>query len=459
MEAHGQPEEAIRAFSHYYKLLTRGEKGLIDSAQVESIEMLTDYEELDGLELIGHRAIGKVVVLKLNGGLGTTMGLKVPRCLVPVKEGLTFLDIAVSQNLQLRQQLSGSLPLLFMNSFHTRAATVKALEQYPQLGNELPLEFVQHRVPKIDADSLQPVSGQPELAQAWCPPGHGDLYSSLRTTGLLDALIKRGHDFAFVSNADNLGAVLDLRLLGFMVECRVPMVMEAAYRTPSDRKGGHLSKGKNGQLVVREFAQCPPDELEQFQDIHAFPYFNTNNIWLHLPSLRDFLETNEGFMPLFPIFNQKPLDPLQPAGQQIIQMESALGSAISVFPGATAVRVPRSRFLPVKRCEDLLVMQSDVFQINQQFRLIMNAKRLTATPPRRPPQVSLDPRYYGTYDRLRAHFPHGSPSMVLCESLTVKGNVVFGRDIRLEGDVTITNDCTEARILADRQVIRGDVHL
>ncbi len=457
MQAHGQPPEAIRAFAYYYELLARGEKGWIDSKQVQAVEILTDYEELDGFELIGHGAIGKVVVLKLNGGLGTTMGLTGPRCLVPVQEGLTFLDITVDQVLYLRRQLNRQLPLLFMNSFHTQAATAQALHRCLPRSNGLPLTFEQHRMPKIDAETLQPVTGRPQLAQAWCPPGHGDLYATLRTTGLLDLLTAQGYEYVFVSNADNLGAVLDLRILGYMVECQVPMLMEAAYRTLSDRKGGHLSKGTNGQLVIREFAQCPPTERDQFQDIRTFPYFNTNNIWLHLPSLRDYLAEQDGFMRLVPIFNRKPLDPRKPAGRQIIQLESALGSAISVFPGATAIRVPRSRFLPVKRCEDLLVMQSDVYQVNLQSRFIMNPKRLTATPPRRPPQVDLDPRFYGTYDRLRARFPQGAPSMVNCASLRIEGDVIFGRDIRLEGHVVITNERPEARILADGQVIRGDL--
>ncbi len=456
MQAQGQPPEAIQAFSYYYERLLQGEKGWLDATQVHAVEMLTDYEELDGFELIGHDATAKIVVLKLNGGLGTTMGLTVPRCLVPVKAGMTFLDIAVQQVLYLRQRLNRYLPLLFMNSFHTRAATRKALQRYPQLCNGLPLEFEQHRMPKIDAETLQPVTGGPALVQAWCPPGHGDLYAALRTTGLLDTLIAQGHEYAFVSNADNLGAVLDLRILGYMVECRVPMLMEATYRTPLDRKGGHLAKGQNGQLAIREFAQCPPAEIDRFQDIRTFPYFNTNNIWLHLPALRDYLAAQDGFMRLSPIFNRKPLDPQKPADRQIIQLESALGAAIAVFPGATAIRVPRSRFLPVKRCEDLLVMQSDVYQINPQSRFIMNPKRLTATPPRRPPQVSLDPRYYGTYNCLQARFPQGAPSMVRCESLTIEGDVVFGRDIRLEGHVTITNEHPEARLLADGQVIRGD---
>ncbi len=459
MQGQGQPEEAIQAFSYYFRLLALGEQGFIDSKQVESVEILTDYEELDGFELIGHNAVENVVVLKLNGGLGTTMGLKVPRCLVPVKNGMTFLEIAVRQVLHLRQQLNLYLPLLFMNSFHTRAATVKALNHFPQLSNGLPLEFEQHRMPKIDAESMQPVTGRTEPAQEWCPPGHGDLYASLRTSGLLDSLIAKGYEYAFVSNADNLGAVLDFRILGYMVECQVPMLMEAAYRTPSDRKGGHLSKGREGQLVIREFAQCPPAELDQFQDIRTFPFFNTNNIWLHLPSLRDYLAQQDGFMRLFPIFNQKPLDPDAPLGRQVIQMESALGSAISVFPGATAIRVPRSRFLPVKHCEDLLVMQSDVYQVNPQSRLIMNPKRLTAAPPRRPPQVTLDPCYFATYNNLKERFPQGIPSLVKCESLRVVGNVVFGRDIRLEGEVKITNDSPEVRYVADCQVIRGDLRL
>lgn len=457
MAVQGQPPEAIAAFTYYYDLLIQGEHGLIGSARVQRVDTLTDYEELDGFELIGNGMLEKVVVLKLNGGLGTTMGLSVPRCLVPVKNRRTFLDITVRQVLHLRQRLNRYLPLIYMNSFHTRAATVAALDAYPDLSNGLPLEFEQHRMPRISGDTLMPICGADNSDQAWNPPGHGDLYASLRTTGLLDALIDKGHEYAFISNADNLGAVLDLRILGYMAECEVPMLMEAAYRSSSDRKGGHLCMGEDGRLLIRELAQCPPEELERFQDIQTFPYFNTNNIWLHLPSLRDYLDRSDGFMRLLPIFNRKPRDRERPEAGQIIQLESALGAAISIFPGAAAIRVPRSRFLPVKRCEDLLVMQSDVYLLNPQSRMIMNPKRLTATPPRRPPQVELDPRFYDSVGKLQTRFPKGAPSMVRCESLKISGDVVFGGGIRLEGRVAIENRGDTPAVLEDNRVIRGEL--
>jgi UTP--glucose-1-phosphate uridylyltransferase len=45
-----------------------------------------------------------------------------------------------------------------------------------------------------------------------------------------------------VSNSDNLGATLDLKLLGHFVSSDAPFMMEVAQRTESDKKGGHLCR-------------------------------------------------------------------------------------------------------------------------------------------------------------------------------------------------------------------------
>lgn len=459
MRALGQSPEAVQAFRHYYALLAQGASGFIPSRDIQPVEHLTDYEELDGYELTGYEMAEKVVVLKLNGGLGTSMGLDVPKCLIPVREGMTFLEFIVHQVMYLRQRLDKHLPLLFMNSFHTRTATLAALADFPQLRNGLALDFEQHRIPKLAADSLAPVDWPADPAKEWCPPGHGNLYPALRSTGLLDALLDEGYVYAFVSNADNLGAVLDIKILGYMVEYAVPMLMEVAYRTPSDRKGGHLAQDHRGHFLIREYAQCPAAEQSQFQDIHTYQFFNTNNIWLHLPSLRTLLEAEGGFLRLPPIFNRKPVDPTDPASPMIIQLESAMGSAISVIPGASALRVPRHRFLPVKHCEDLLVMQSDVYQRNHQFRLVMNPKRITPRPPRRPPHLDLDPVYFGSHPELQQRFPQGPPSLVRCTSLQIRGDVRFGRDVVLQGDVAIINGTGAPYCVPDGTLIQGDLRI
>ncbi len=99
-------------------------------------------------------------------------------------------------------------------------------------------------------------------AKEWNPPGHGDLYAAISTSGTLDQLLEGGYEYAFVSNSDNLGAVLDTEILGYFAEERLPFLMEVAHRTRADRKGGHLAQLENGQLILRELAQCPPDETQ-----------------------------------------------------------------------------------------------------------------------------------------------------------------------------------------------------
>ena len=452
MRKDGQPSPAIASFLHFHRLLETGATGLLTAAEALPVERLTDYEELDGYELSGHEYVDQALILKFNGGLGTSMGLDLPRCLLPVRDGLTFLDYIARQVRYLQRQLDRHVPLLFMNSFHTRDATREALAAYPELRNGVVPDFVQHRFPKIAPDTLAPVAWPANPDREWCPPGHGDVFASLASTGLLDELLAAGYRYVFLSNADNLGATLDIKILGYMVENRVPLLMEVANRTRSDRKGGHLAQSAGGSLLLREFAQCPAGELESFQDIRRYQFFNTNNLWAHLPSIKETLRSHCGFLPLSPIFNRKPVDPADASTPEAIQMESAAGSAISVVEGAAALRVPRIRFLPVKRCEDLLIVQSDVYRTARSHRLVMNPKRINPQP-RRSPRVHLDPRFYGHYRDLEARFPFGAPSLVRCLSLEVEGDVRFGKDVVVEGHVRVCNPHPRPMLIPDGTIL------
>ena len=135
-----------------------------------------------------------------------------------------------------------------MNSFATRDDTLAALERYPELPVDgLPLDFLQGKVPKLREDDLEPVSWPADPALEWAPPGHGDVYASLATSGMLDVLLERGYRYLFLSNSDNLGAVLDPRILGWFAEQGLPFVSELTDRTESDRKGGHLARRRVGR--------------------------------------------------------------------------------------------------------------------------------------------------------------------------------------------------------------------
>jgi len=435
MEAVGMPPLIQAIFEHHYQLLLAGETGYINSDEAQSVDTLPNAEALsDHYATVGEDVLDQVVVLKLNGGLGTGMGLDGPKSLLPVKEGLSFLDIIVKQVQYIRAQSGARVPLVLMNSFNTQTQTLDDLAKHPDFVQDVPLDFVQHKAPKIWADSLLPVQWSADPAKEWCPPGHGDIYPTLISSGILQQLLDKGYQYIFVSNSDNLGAVLDPKLLGYFAEHRLPFMMEVADRTVMDRKGGHLARQPSGQLILRELAQCPPNEGALFQDIERYRYFNTNNLWIHLPTLARLLEERKGLLGLPLIRNRKPVDPTQADSPSVYQLETAMGSAIAVFQGAQAMRVPRSRFVPVKKNNDLLALWSDVYELTEDFHVRLNSLCKDG-----PPVIDLDPLYYQLIGDLYERFPEGAPSLLNCTSLQVRGDVQFGKDVRLQGDVHIVN--------------------
>lgn len=429
MRAEQLPEIVIRTFKHYYDQLATGQTGLIPEADIQPIASLPDLEQLPAeLAEVGRAALPKTLLVKLNGGLGTGMGLAGAKSLLVVKEGLTFLDIIA------RQAQHAGVPLVLMNSFNTRADSLAALARYPGLGGRIPLDFLQHKVPKVRQADLAPAEWPQEPDLAWCPPGHGDIYTALVTSGMLETLLANGYEVAFVANADNLGAALDPTLLGYFVANRFPFLMEVADRTGADRKGGHLAqRTRDGRLALRESAQCPAEDEDAFQDIGRHRFFNTNNLWLNLPALKKLLDERDGVLGLPMIRNSKTLDPRDPAAPQVYQLETAMGAAISLFAGAGALRVPRTRFAPVKSCEDLLAVRSDAYVLTADWRIILNPARTLPAPP----VVQLDPRYYKRIDDLEARFPCGAPSLVDCERLVVTGDVRFGPGLVCHGVVEV----------------------
>jgi UTP--glucose-1-phosphate uridylyltransferase len=322
--------------------------------------------------------------------------------------------------------------LVLLNSFATRAASLQALEKYPELAQDVPLDIVQNKVPKLRADDLLPVSWPDAPHLEWAPPGHGDVYTVLLSSGLLDDLLDRGYHTIFVSNADNLGATLDPSILAWFVDSAAPFAMEAADRLSTDRKGGHLALLRDGRLALREIAQTPPEDVEAFQDTARHRFFNTNNVWINLASLRALLSEREGVMDLPFIANKKTVDPTDPDSVAVVQLESAMGSALGSWPGARAIRVPRSRFAPVKTTNDLLVTRSDAYEIDDRFQLRLAAARAGV-----PPISDLDPANYKNVADFDARFPLGVPSLVGCDQVSIDGDVRFGADVVLRGSVKL----------------------
>ena len=365
------------------------------------------------------------------------MGLDGPKSLVPVRSGATFLDFIVRQILHLRQRTGGQVPAFcLMNSTATRRQTLEALSRFSGLGDPAEMEFIQSTVPKLDPETLEPAVWPADPEMEWCPPGHGDFYPSLLACGLLDRFLERGIRYAFVSNSDNLGATVDPDLLRFFADQDLPFLMEVAERTAADRKGGHLARSRaDGRLLLRESAQCPAADEASFQDISRHRFFNTNNLWIRLDAIRDLLRSQGGTLPLPLITNVKTIDPRDPASPKVLQLESAMGAAIGEFDRSTAVVVPRSRFAPVKATVDLLALRSDAYRVTLDHRLVLVESR-----DGRPPVVDLDPVHYKFLPDFEALFPGGSPSLIGCDVLKVRGRVQFETGVTCVGSVEFNRE-------------------
>jgi UTP--glucose-1-phosphate uridylyltransferase len=435
MRASGAHPEAIRAFESAYRRFESGEEAMLPSADLEPAEDVPALGDLPDAE--AGDALRGVALIKLNGGLATTMGLQQPKSLMEARDGRSFLDIIIGQTVALRRRYDIGLPLVLMDSEATREATQRALAEHPEMRYEdLAPDFLQSMIPKIEAESQEPVRWPKNPSLEWCPPGHGDVYGALRRSGMLSRLLDDGFRYAMISNSDNLGAGLDPRIAAHLAAEEIPFLMEVVQGTEADRKGGHVARRRSdGRLVLRETAQTPDEDQDSFRDYRRWRYYNTNTLWVDLQVLADTLERADGVLELPLIVNRKTVDPRDPQSPPVIQLESAMGAAIGSFPGAALLQVPRTRFAPVKTTDDLLVLRSDVYEISDDLEVEPASGRTDGLP-----YVELDKRFYKLIDEFERRFPDGPPSLLEAERLVVHGDVTFGADVRVRGAVSIDVD-------------------
>jgi UTP--glucose-1-phosphate uridylyltransferase len=430
-EAGGIHGAGLAVLRRRLRQLGEEDAGLLPSEVLEPLEDLPRLDELPEPSRGQARdVLDGLVIVKLNGGLGTSMGLSGPKSLLEVKPGVSFLDVLARQVLALRKRHNARLPLVLMNSAVTRDASLEALRRYQDLSVPgVPPDFLQGREPKIRAGDFQPVQWPADPELEWCPPGHGDIYPALAESGMLDALLGAGLRYAFVSNSDNLGALADVRIAGWLAAEQVPFALEAVRGTPADRKGGHLACYRD-RLVLRETAQVPDGDAS-FTDVERWHWYNTNNIWIDLRALRDLQAADPAAPDLPLIVNRKTADPRDQESTPVIQLESAMGAAIGSIPGARAVCVPRSRFAPVKTTDDLLLVRSDAYQLTRdgQMRPAFEGQE---------PVVTLDEDYYRLLPDFDQRFPGGAPSLRRCHRFEVEGDVTFGADVVAVGEVRVT---------------------
>lgn len=500
MVAEGISPSAISAFESAFESLVSGNTGMIPESTISPVPTLVKAEDFK--DAPDTSLLASTVVLKLNGGLGTGMGLDKAKSLLKVKGDDTFLDLTAKQVIKMREDYGQKVKFMLMNSFSTSADTMEFLkEKYPGLAGEDGLEMLQNKVPKLDATTLevslglhpsceflctcnihmciyatlvlylvvdkmfvfkqfsrlspfqkcstfqQPATCPTNPDNEWCPPGHGDLYAALVGSGCLDNLLSSGYKYMFVSNSDNLGASLDLSILTYFAKCGAPFMMECCERTENDKKGGHLAlRNSDKQLVLRESAMCLDEDEAVFQDISKHKFFNTNNLWIDLPKLKEIIDKNGGFIPLPMIKNKKTVDPKDDSSQKVLQLETAMGAAVECFDGATAIVVPRTRFAPVKKCNDLLLLRSDAYQLVEHKPVLNPACGGSA------PVISLDSKLYKLVGKLEDATEGGIPSLVNCKRLTVKGPIRMSKKTKFVGDVSIVNSSDEAKYVPEGEV-------
>ena len=431
MKNAGMSDVFISQFLVYVDKVFNGEKGLVDWSAVHDMDENEDFIRYEKLmqDYANRKDLTGLAVIKLNGGLGTSMGLDLPKSLIEVKPGFSFLAVIREQIKWLKNKYRMDIPLLLMDSFATQEPSVRELES-DGLRQDFPFSFLQHRVPRLDKKTLLPFSHSEE-AQEWCPPGHGDLFHSLLDTGILDKLLQNNYEYAFISNGDNLGASVEPAILAWLREEKIDFAMEMTPKTRADKKGGTLYRKEEADghhLELLEVAQVPEEHMDDFVG-DKFSFFNTNNLWVNLATLRKLLA--EDRLSLSLIVNPKEVD-----GVDILQLETAMGSAIGSFENARGIIVPRTRFSPVKKCEDYLARRSDAYILNSDYTLEMNPERVKAGLGE--VVIHLDDKYYKKLKSFECLFSK-IPSLLMCGQLEVKGEVDFDIPVEIRGKVVINN--------------------
>ncbi|KAI9885565.1 MAG: Hsp90 cochaperone [Watsoniomyces obsoletus] len=414
---------------------------------------VVDYDTLGNSEAVEF--LSKLAVLKLNGGLGTSMGCVGPKSVIEVRDGMSFLDLSVRQVEYLNRTYNVNVPFVLMNSFNTDDDTQNIIKKYEGHNIDI-LTFNQSRYPRVLKDSLLPVpKSYDSPISDWYPPGHGDVFESLYNSGTLEKLLERGVEVLFLSNVDNLGAVVDLRILQHMATSKAEYIMELTDKTKADVKGGTIIDYE-GSVRLLELAQVPKEHTQEFKSIKKFKYFNTNNIWLSLPAIKRLVESGEIEMEIIPNSKTIPADKKGESDLSIIQLETAVGAAIRHFKGAHGVNVPRRRFLPVKTCSDLMLVKSDLYSLKH-GQLLLDPNRFGPAP-----LIKLGTDFKKVSDFQR-RIP-SIPKIIELDHLTITGAVNLGRNVTMKGTVIIvategsTIDVPPGSIL-ENVVMQGSLRL
>ncbi|EQA55656.1 UTP--glucose-1-phosphate uridylyltransferase [Leptospira kmetyi] len=444
MSSEGMSSTFIQDFLKKTDQVRNGETGMVRWEEVGDLDPASDeitLEQIEAENSPGPEILKNLVVIKLNGGLGTSMGLSGPKSLIPLKEGMSFLEIFAKQSEVIQKKYNVSVPLILMDSFNTQKESQAELKRIGFV-QKFPTSFLQHKVPRLLKEDLTPITCK-NPDEEWCPPGHGDIWISLLETGLLDTLIESGYKIAFVSNGDNLGATVHPGILSYMLKEKLEFCMEMTPKTLADKKGGAIYRrivnGKPENYQLLETAQVPQDHMHEFEGLGKFRTFSTNNLWIDLVALRE--RILQGNFELSLIVNPKTID-----GKEVLQLETAMGSAIRNFNKVKGIIIPRDRFAPVKKCEDYLVRRSDAYRLLENFSITMSEERKKSGLGE--VLITLDEKHYKKIQDFNRLFPE-IPSLVQCTSLTVQGEVLFDQKVTIVGNVVVQNTGSTLKKISD----------
>lgn len=444
MSKAGLTEPFIQDFIKKMEQVRAGETGIVKWESVGDLDPVSDeilLEEIHKHYPFEKELLRKLVVIKLNGGLGTSMGLEKAKSLIPIKENKSFLAVIADQIRFIRNKFGIEIPLLFMDSYNTKEDSQTELKRIG-FSQKITSTFLQNKVPRLTAKDLFPIK-TPNEKEDWCPPGHGDIYFTLVESGILDQLLDQGFEIAFLSNGDNLGATVDPHIVSFLLKENIDFAMEMTPKTLADKKGGAIYRKLVDQKFtgyeLLETAQVPKDKEHEFSGLGKFRTFSTNNLWINLKSLKKRFAAGDFSLSL--IVNPKTVN-----GEDILQLETAMGSAVGNFPKFKGIIIPRDRFAPVKKTEDYLIRRSDAYVLNEDMSLSMSQARKSANLGEM--LVSLDDTYYKKikqFDQLLQVYP----SLVYCEELIVEGEIEFDAEIEVKGKVSFINQSGKKRKISE----------
>ncbi|CAI4064416.1 hypothetical protein SUVZ_08G0350 [Saccharomyces uvarum] len=413
----------------------------LDSGKIRLLNTseFTEFEDIRDSDALDHALLSKLATLKLNGKADSVIGKESP--LFEVKNGKCSLDIIVQQTQNLNTSFNCDVPLIFMTSLETEPQISNFLKESYTCSKVEWKTIVHSSFPAIDKDTLLPAVFQINVCEEdlWYPCGSGNLIDTLYFSGELDNLIVQGKEVLFVSDLDNLGAIVDLNILSYMITNEIDYLVEVVERTANDSNTGVLATYES-KLRLVDYKCLSRESARKCKTV------NTNNIWINLRKLKNLIESDSLNLPICSsetkmIIHNSPL-------MEILHLQTNLGDCIDFFSNSQIIKVPRNRFLPLATCEDLFLLNSNLYDLDTSGSLNLYPLRFELLP-----SIKLGDEF-ANYETFKIGIPD-IPNILELDHLTVMGNVFFGYKIILRGTVVIICDEDDVIIIPDGSILEN----